>query len=63
MKDGKTPGNDGVTKNFTFVFFEELGSLKYLIYSYSVGELFTLQKLAVITLIKKKERGKRLVKN
>ena len=48
-----------------FAFFEEMGSLllKSLNHSHAVGELFTSQKQAVITLIDKKGRDKRLVKN
>ena len=65
MKNSKTPGNDGLTKEFYVCFFEEMGSLllKSLNHSHAVGELSTSQKEAVITLIEKKGRDKRLVKN
>ena len=45
MKNGKTPGNDGLTKEFYACFFEEMVSLllKSLIYSHAVGELSTSQ--------------------
>ena len=61
MKNGKTPGNDGLTKEFYVCFFEESGSLliKSLNHSHTVGELSTSQKQAVITLIEKKGRDKR----
>ena len=54
MKSGKTPGNDGLTKEFYVRFFGELGMLllKSLNYSHLVGELSTSQKQAVVTLIK-----------
>ena len=41
MKNGKTPGNDGLTKEFYLCFVEEMGSLflKSLIHSHAVGEL------------------------
>ena len=65
MKNGKTPGNDGLTKELYVCFSEELGSLllKSLNHSHTVGELSTSQKQAVITLTEKKGRDKRLVKN
>ena len=65
MKNGKTPGNNGLMKEFYVCFFGELGMLllKSLNYSHLVGELSTSQKQAVLTLIKKKGRDKRLVKN
>ena len=58
MKNGKTPGNDGLTKEFYVCLVEKLGSLllKSLIYSHAVGELSTSQKQAVITLIEKKRK-------
>ena len=64
MKNGKSPGNDGLMKEFYVCFFGELGLLllKSLNYSHLV-ELSTSQKQAVVTLIEKKARDKRLVKN
>ena len=64
MKNGKTPGNDGLTKEFYVCFFGELGMLlsKSLNYSYLVGQLSTSQKQAVVTLIEKKGRDKGLPK-
>ena len=65
MKSGKTPGNDVLTKEFYFCFFGEVAPLlvNSLNYSFKVGELSTSQKQAVITLIEKKGRDKRLAKN
>ena len=56
MKNGKSPGNDGLTKEFYTAFFGELGSLllKTFNYSFVKGELNSSQKQAVITLIQKK---------
>ena len=61
----KTPGNDGLTKEFYVCFFGELGMLllKSLNYSHLLGELSTSQKQAAVTLIEKKRRDKRLFKN
>ena len=65
MKSGKTPGNDGLTKEFYICFYGEVAPLlvNSLNYSFKVGELSTSQKQAVITLIEEKGRDKRLVKN
>ena len=65
MKNEKTPGNDGLTREFYVCFFGELGMLllKSLNNSHLVEELSTSQKQALVTLIKKKGRDKRLVKN
>ena len=65
MKSGKTPGNDGLTKEFYVCFFGEVAPplVNSLNYSFKVGELSTSQKQAVITLIEKKGRDRRLVKN
>ena len=65
MKDGKSPGNDGLTKEFFVCFFGEVAPLliQSLNYSFTVGDLSTSQKQAVITLIEKKGRDKRLVKD
>ena len=64
MKSGKAPGNDGLTKEFYVCFFGEVAPLLVNSYNYSfkVGEFPTSQNQAVITLIEKKGRDKRLVK-
>ena len=56
MKNGKSPGNDGLTKEFYIAFFGELGSLllKTFNYSFVNGELSSSQKQAVITLNQEK---------
>ena len=65
MKNRKTPGNDGLTKEIYVCFFRGLGMLllKSLYYSHFVGKLSTSQTQAVVTLIEKKGRDKRLAKN
>ena len=65
MKNGKSPGNDGLTKEFYVCFFEEVGWLvcKTLNFSFDNGELSSSQKQIVMTLIEKKDCDKRLVKN
>ena len=65
MKNGKSPGNYGSTKEFNVSFFEEVAPplLKSLKYAFTVGDMSTSQKGAVITLIAKEGRDKRLVIN
>ena len=64
MKNGKSPGNDGFTKEFYVAFFGELGQLllKTFNNSFVKGELSASQKQAVITLIQKKDRDVTLIK-
>ena len=64
MSNGKSPGNDGLTKEFYVCFWEDLGSLLVdtLNNAFQYGELSTSQRQAVITLIEKKDRDKRLIK-
>ena len=63
MRDGKSPGNDGLTKEFFVCFFREVAPLLIsLNYSFTVWELSASQKQAIIRLIKKRGRDKRLVK-
>ena len=56
MSNGKSPGNDGLTKEFYVCFWEDLGSLLVdtLNYAFQYGELSTSQRQAVITLIEKR---------
>ena len=65
MSNGKSPGNDGLTKEFYVCFWEDLGSLivDTLNYAFKYGGLSTSQRQTVITLIEKKGRDKRLLKN
>ena len=65
FQKNKTPGNDGLTVEFYLVFWPLLG--KHLIdcynYAHEHGELSNSQKQAVITLLEKKGKDKRLIKN
>ena len=65
MPPNKTPGNDGLTTEFYLAFFDLLGFrlLKCRNYAFSNGELSASQRQTVITLIEKKGRDKRLIKN
>ena len=61
----KTPGNDGLTIEFYKFFWSEIGTLLVdsLNYAYCHGELSSSQKQAVITLIEKKDKDRRWIKN
>ena len=65
FQKNKTPGNDGLTVEFYLVFWPIVG--KHLIdcfnYAHEHGELSNSQKQAVITLLEKKGKDKRLIKN
>ena len=65
MQNGKSPGNDGLSKEFYACFFAELGDLlvNTLNYSFKCAESTTSHKQAIITLIEKKDRDKRLIRN
>ena len=65
MKNDKSPGNDRITKEFHELFWDDIkhslsDSIKK---SFISGELSTSQKQAVLKLIEKKEKDKRLIKN
>ena len=65
MKNDKSPGNDEITKEFYEFFWDDIknslsDSIKK---SFISGELSTSQKQAVIKLIEKRDRDKRLIKN
>ena len=65
FQKNKTPGNDGLTVEFYLAFWPILG--KHLVtsfnYAHNYGELSNSQKQAVITLLEKKGKDKRLIKN
>ena len=61
----KSPGNDGLTKEFYVWFFNEISDslVVALNRSFEVSQLSSSQRKAVIVLIEKKEKDKRLIKN
>ena len=63
-KNSKSPGNDGLTKEFYVCFFNEICSrlIDTLNYSSEVGQLSTSQCQALITIIEKKIRIKDTLK-
>ena len=65
MKNNKSPGNDGITKEFLEYFWTELETVlvSTLNHSFEKGELSTSQKQAIITLTEKKDKDKRFIKN
>ena len=66
MKNGKSPGNDGLTEECYVCFFNEISPLLIgaVNHSYQVGQLSTSQRQALITLlIEKKEKDRRYIKN
>ena len=65
MDNDKSQGNDGIKKEFYIKFWEVVkeplcASIQQF---FIVGELSTSQKQAIINLIEKKDRDKRLIKN
>ena len=65
MPYNKSPGNDGLTKEFQEIFWEEIKIplCDSITRSYQNGELSISQKQAVIKLIEKKDENKKLIKN
>ena len=61
MRNNKSPGNDGLSKEFYAHFFEEIHSylLDALNLSFTHGQLSNSQRQAMITLIEKKGKDKR----
>ena len=60
MNNNKSPGNDGLSKEFYICFFERLVDplIQALNQSFVDGEMLNSQRQAVITLIEKKVRIK-----
>ena len=65
MPNNKTPGNDGLSKEFYEAFWNELKDplLKSFYHAKTYKEFSTSQRQAVIKLLEKKDRDKRLIKN
>ena len=65
LNNNKTPGNDGLTKEFYKTFWDDLKLLfKKVIDQTKISKkLLTSQRQAVIKLIEKKDRDKRFIKN
>ena len=65
MKNGKSPGNVGITKEFYVCFFDEMNQfpIEALNESFNIGQLSTSQRQAVITLIETKYKDKGMIKN
>ena len=65
FEKNKTPGNDGLTVEFYLAFWPILGEhlVACLNYAHKYGELSISQKQAVISLLEKKGKDKRMIKN
>ena len=65
FQKNKSPGNDGLTVEFYIAFWPLIGALLVdsLNYAFEYRELSNSQKQAIITLIEKKGKDKRLIKN
>ena len=65
MKNDKSPGSDRLTKEFYVCFFNEVSNILItaLNHSFITGMLSTSQHQALITLIQKKGKDKRFIKN
>ena len=65
MQNDKTPGNDGLTKEFYETFWDDLKEIfvDSVREAEEIGHHSTSQRQAIIKLIEKKDRDKRFIKN
>ena len=64
MSNDKSPRNDGLTKEFFETFWSKVKKkLSCVSHSFDKGELCTSQRQAIIKLIEKKDKDKRLIQN
>ena len=63
FQKNKTPGNDGLSIEFYLAFWSLIEKYLVISDSYEFGELSNSQKQAIITLIEKKGKDKRMIKN
>ena len=65
MQNDKSPGNDGLTKEFYETFWNELKEIfvDSVLEAKEKGHLSISQRQAIIKLIEKKDRDKRFIKN
>ena len=64
-QNGKSPGNDGLTREFYIVFWRNISDLLFqsLLHGKEKGFLSPSQRQAIIKLIEKKNKDKRFIKN
>ena len=65
MNNNRTPGNDGLTKEFYLYFWSILGEymVKSFNHSFTTGHLSTTQKQVIVTLLEKTDNDVRLIEN
>ncbi len=65
MKNGKSPGSDGITTEFYKIFWKDISKyfLNSLNYSYERGQLTELQTQSLITLLPKSGKDSTLLEN
>ena len=65
FEKNKTPGNDGLTNEFYLAFWDLVGEclVDALTFAQEQGPLSSSQKQAMITLLEKKDKDRRFIKN
>ena len=65
FKNNKTPGNDGLTKEFYLKFWPNISKplMESFRYSQEIGKMSTSQRQAVVTLIEKKDSDRQYLSN